>query len=40
MLSLMMGENKTFLENVYPLGNIRTLGEFENEYDFKISQHL
>lgn len=38
--SLMKHQNKTFLENVYPLGNVRTLEEFESEYNFKISEHL
>jgi hypothetical protein len=40
MESLMKYQNKTFLENVYPLGNIRTLEDFEKEYEFKISEHL
>jgi hypothetical protein len=40
MESLMKYQNKTFLENVYPLGNVRTLEDFEKEYEFKISEHL
>lgn len=40
MESLMKHQNKTFLENVYPLGSIRTFQDFENDYEFKISEHL
>jgi hypothetical protein len=40
MKSLIKKENKTFLENVYPLGDKRTLEDFEKEYNFEISKHI
>lgn len=40
MESLIRKENKTFLENIYPLGDKRTLEDFEKEYNFEISKHL
>lgn len=40
MKSLMHYQNKTFLEKLYPLGNVRNLEDFERDYNFKISEHL
>lgn len=38
--SQLKNQNKTFLENVYKLGNIRSIEDFEKEYNFQISKYL